>query len=49
VHRPLEADFAAGDPKEPLPTTDDTWIGSEFHAPTNGVLIIGESTCGDGP
>jgi hypothetical protein len=33
----------------PLPATDDVWIGSKFRAPTNGVLILGESTYGEGP
>jgi len=33
----------------PLPPTSDIWNGSEFHAPTNGVLILGESTYGEDP
>ena len=70
VHRQLDADLAAGDPKakafattlhdelnvarkslgiQPLLETDDIWIGSKFLAATNGVLILGESTYGDGP
>jgi hypothetical protein len=70
VHRQLEADLAAGDPKAkalvgmlrgetnaareflgmpPLPPISDIWIGFKFHAPTNGVLILGESTYGDDP
>ena len=28
----------------PTPATGDIWIGSEFRAPANGVLILGEST-----